>query len=179
MSNIAQIRSKINLKSTNKDSSANLSSDLSSDQSSDMSADTSSKVYFSEIFDDALPRILFIKHDEGGIGGVGTFTFSLARGLVYFNSIVAYPYLDSLVLDFYCKGKFIKRFLLNITHDYTKEAIILDLIDYFKISLVNVQQLIGFKLKLLEDIKQKNVPIVFNFNDLFFATKCRSCINRL
>ena len=121
-------------------------------------------------FKNSLPRILFIKHDEGGIGGTGIFTFSLASGLNNFNSIVAYPHLDSLVLEFYSAGKFSKRMLLTVNSDYTKEEIILDLISYFEIALVNIQHLIGFNLELISDIKQKGIPIVFNFNDLFFAT---------
>ena len=128
------------------------------------------KILGFDFIDNDKKRLLFIKHEEGGIGGVGTFVFSLVHGLKEFNSIIVYPYKKNLITEFFIGGVFKIRYFFTTSENYTKEQIILDLIDFFRIELVNVNHLYGFDLELINKLKLKNIPLVLNLHDLFLAT---------
>lgn len=129
-------------------------------------------------YDKDKKKVLLVKHFEPGFGGIGRNTEAIITHLNEYAYYVLYSKEGSYHLDRWDSGKQTGSWIFPIEQELKPgqpahkemEKIVEKIIEYFDISLVHFQHLLGSPLSLLSLPKKYNVPSILSIHDNFLIS---------
>lgn len=124
-------------------------------------------------------NILFVKHFEPNIGGVGINTLQIIKTLSCFNCYILSPTREGEVnLEKWSNEKCTGLWRFKIKKPVTAysfnnqeiETLFIKILNYFDIKLVHFQHLLGLPLGLIKVPRKLQIPSIFSIHDYFLLS---------